>query len=258
MPRISLPSGPSLAYRQQGEGRPPIVLLHGAGGSSLVWTEVLGLLGPLGRRVVAPDLPGHGNSAPFSRPPHPSRLLERYRDVVAELGEHLGLGRFVLVGHSMGGAVAQLLALTYPDRIHALVLAATAARLQVAPVLLDTLRRRFDQFSELLAGAGFSPASDPARVRTWAARQVQAPREVVLADFLACARFDQRASLAALRCPTLVISASDDRLTPPNLQRRLGELIPRARLEAVSRAGHFLAFERPDRLAELIDGVGRS
>jgi pimeloyl-ACP methyl ester carboxylesterase len=258
MPSVNA-SGQPVSYRQHGEGRPAVLLVHGAGGSSLHFEELLRLVGGHGRRTLALDLPGHGSSPPLRRPPAPAELLEVYRDVVAEAAESLGLGRFVLAGHSMGGAVAQHFALAYPDRLEALVLIATGARLKVAPSLLDTIRHRFDEYSGLMASLGYSPATPAQRAREWAALGLQAPQQVVLADFMACASFDLRQRLADLRCPTLVISASDDLLTPPELQQQLADLIPRARLEPVTRAGHFLNFERPAAVAEPVlraAGVG--
>jgi pimeloyl-ACP methyl ester carboxylesterase len=243
-----------ITYREQGEGRPPVLLLHGAGGSSLHFAE---LVTPLGRhrRTVALDLPGHGSSDPLEIPPSPDELLERYRDLVAEAAERLGLGRFVLVGHSMGGAIALQFALAFPDRLSGLVLVATSARLKVAPTLLATIRQNFDELPTLMAAMGYSAASDQGQVEAWAQRQIQAPQDVVLADFMACARFDLRHRVGSLSCPTLVVSAADDRLTPPELQQQLVALIPRARLEILSRAGHFLLWERPVPLARLILGA---
>jgi pimeloyl-ACP methyl ester carboxylesterase len=251
MPVLTIGRQP-ISYREQGAGEgPPLLLVHGAGGSSLCFVELLDLLGRH-RRVVALDLPGHGRSPRLDPPPPPSELLERYRDVVAELGERLGLGRFVLVGHSMGGAVALLFGLAYADRLAHLVLLASAARLKVAPPLLEAIRDRFDGLADMLGAVGYSAASDPRQVQRWAADQLQAPQEVVLDDFRACALFDVRERLGALDCPTLVVSGADDRLTPPRWQQRAVELLPRARLETVSRAGHFLFCERPDEVARLV------
>jgi pimeloyl-ACP methyl ester carboxylesterase len=251
MPVLTIGQQP-ISYREQGAGAgPPLLLVHCAGGSSSHFVELLDLLGRQ-RRVVALDLPGHGRSPRIDPPPPPAELLERYRDVVAELGERLGLGRFVLVGHSMGGAVAQLFALAYRDRLAHLVLLATAARLKVAAPLLEAIRDHFDRLSGMLGAVGYSAASDPRQVQRWAASLLQAPQEVVLDDFRACALFDVRERLGGLDCPTLVISAADDRLTPPSWQQRTVELLPRARMETVSRAGHFLFWERPDEVSRLV------
>jgi pimeloyl-ACP methyl ester carboxylesterase len=252
MPSLKLGSQ-ELHYREQGTGGPPLVLVHGAGGSSLHFAELVALLGRE-RRVVALDLPGHGRSPAFATPPPSPELLERYRDLVAELAERLGLGRFVPVGHSMGGAVALHVALAYGDRLAGLVLVATSARLKVAPAIIEAIRDHFVDLPQLMAAVAYSPASDPQAVRAWAQQQLQAPQDVVLADFRACDCFDVRQHLSegAVRNRTLVISAADDRLTPPRDQQRLVELIAGARLETVTRAGHFVLCERPEAVARLI------
>jgi pimeloyl-ACP methyl ester carboxylesterase len=249
MPTVTLPHGGVIAYREAGRVRPPLLLVHGAASSSLCFAELVSLLGRQ-RRAVALDLPGHGRSPAFAAAGVPSTLLERYRDVVAELAEQLGLGRFVLAGHSMGGAVALRFALDLPERLERLVLIATGARLPVAPELTTLVRERFAELPALLAASGFSPESEPRAVARWAARQVQAPPEVALADFKACALHDLRDRLESLRVPTLVLSAADDRLTPPRLQQQLAQRIPGARLTTLTRAGHLLTWERPEALAQ--------
>ena len=257
MPTLEVESGQTVSFREQGEGFPAVLLLHGAGGSSLHFIEVLAPMGRHGRRVVALDLPGHGSSPPFQRPPAPGELLEAYRDVAAEFAERAGLGRHVLVGHSMGGAVAQLFALTYPDRLEALVLMATAARLKVAPSILETIRHSFDKLPTLLGALGYSPETDRSRVERWSASQIQAAQEVVLADFLACARFDLREQVGGISTPTWILSAADDLLTPPKLQERLEQMIHRSRSVIVTRAGHFMQMERADVVARhLLEAAG--
>jgi pimeloyl-ACP methyl ester carboxylesterase len=255
LPRLEL-NGQSISYRREGSGHPFTMLVHCAGGSSLYWAEVMRLLAGRGGTVVALDLPGHGNSPPFDPPPPVSGLLERYRDMVVDMAEQLGLGRFTLVGHSMGGAVAQHVALACPDRLAHLVLVATAASLRVAPAVMQTIRHRFDQLPDLMAALGFSVAGDADQIRSWAKSMIQAPRMWVLADFLACDHVDLRGRIREVRCPTTIISGADDRLTPPRLQQRLAELMRGSRLETLTRAGHFLVYERPRALARLIPKVG--
>ena len=202
--------------------------------------------------MVALDLPGHGRSPALAIQPPASELLSRYRDLCAELAERLGLGRFILVGHSMGGAIGLMLAAAHPDRLARLVVVASAARLRVSEELLGTIRSRFHELPALLAGLGYSAASDPRQVQGWAATQLQAPPGVVLADFEACACFDLRSGLAGVRVPVSIVAAADDRLTPPALQERLREAIPGAELHRISRAGHFVLQERPDAVADLL------
>jgi len=251
MPRLRI-GDTELAYREQGEQRPALLFIHGAGGSSAHFKPLMGLLGQQ-MRAVALDLPGHGRSPALVPPPSPAMLLEIYRDLAAGAAEKLGLGRFVVAGHSMGGAVAQLFALRYPEQVAGVVLLATAARLKVAPPVIAAIRDNFQGLAAMMAAVGYSPSTDPARARALAEAQIQAPQEVVLADFRACAGFDLRTRVGELNSapfPTTIISASDDMLTPPKLQCHLAGLIPRAEVVTITRAGHFCFMERPDAVAE--------
>ena len=250
MPQITI-GAQKLSYRQQGEGRPPLLLIHGAGQSSVHFSELMGVLG---RHcwTVALDLPGHGGSPPLDPLPPVSELLQRYRDLAAEFAERIGLGKFMLVGHSMGGAVAQLFALSMGERLAGLVLVATSGRLKVAPMILQAIREHFDGLPAMIAAVGYSPAASTEQVARWSANQIQAPQQVVLDDFRACAQFDVRDQLGEISCPVSIISAADDRLTPPMLQQQLQKRIPRSELVHVSRAGHFVFMERPDVVAQAI------
>ncbi len=250
MPEITIGTQ-KIAYRQQGQGRPGVLLVHGAGQASVHWSPLMGLLGQR-TRVVALDLPGHGGSPPLDPAVEPDALLERYQDIVADFAEKLGLGKFVLVGHSMGGAVGQLFALSMSDRLEALVLVATSGRLKVAPMILQAIREQFQMLPQMIAAVGYSPAANPAQVAHWAEHQIQAEQDVVLADFRACAQFDVRERLAEIDVPTTIVSATDDRLTPPMLQDQLEARIPRSKLARVTRAGHFVFMERPEPVAQAI------
>lgn len=201
---------------------------------------------------MALDLPGHGGSAPFSPSVFPSDLLLRYREVAAAFAEKLGLGRFVLVGHSMGGAIAQDLAVTYPERLAGLVLIGTGARLKVSSALLEMIQRSVDQVPRMMAQAGFSPASSRAQVAAWAAGLIQASAEQFWADLKACSTCDLRARVPEIECPVRILSGEDDLLTPPDLQEKLARLLNKPHLERISRAGHYMFWERPALVAELL------
>ena len=128
MPAINLPDG-TLYYAQShpdATAFPPLVLVHGAGGSRLDWAPELRRLPDA--RVIALDLPGHGKSTAPGR-----NTLDAYARDVAALLDALALDRAVIVGHSMGGGVAQLLALDWPERIAGLVLLGTGASCRSIP-----------------------------------------------------------------------------------------------------------------------------
>src|SRR4051794_19481941 len=98
--------------RDEGDSKKaPLVLIHGAGSSSVIWIDVLKRLAGR-RRVIAIDLPGHGQSAPWHE-----TSLDLYRDAVGTICATLGVKSALLVGHSMGGAVALKCALAWPERL---------------------------------------------------------------------------------------------------------------------------------------------
>ena len=237
-------------FQQQGRDRPAVLLVHGAGGSSRCYDVVLKAIGRR-YRAVALDLPGHGNT----RGPMVTseKLLDQYCEVVAAFAERIGLGRFLLGGHSMGGAVAQLLARRDPRRIAALVLIATGARLPIADEFFEVLEARPGTLGQWLARVAYSPATSRRLARSDARHWVaQSPRSSWLADLEACRTFDLRGELGGLECRTTVIGGADDRLTSPGMLEALASEIPRAQLHLLSRAGHQLIGERPDRVAQLV------
>jgi pimeloyl-ACP methyl ester carboxylesterase len=237
-----------MRVRDEGEGpRPPVVLIHGAGASSVTWIDVVRRLAPK-RRVIAPDLPGHGQSDPWHTP-----SVEMYADAVGTACATLGVPRAVLVGHSMGGAVALRLALAHPDKIAGLVLVATGARLKVSPAIYQVLEKDFAAFPSLLGQLEYSPATAREVVERWVAVAVQAPQEIVMADFRAIDGFDVRDRLKEIRIPSLVIGGADDLLTPPKLSLELGAGLAGARTEIVPRAAHMLFQEQPDAFHRALD-----
>ena len=231
-------------YRESGADRPgtPLVLIHGAGGSSVTW---LGTLRNLGRthRCLAPDLPGHGQSDLLPGGAA-SVSIEAYRGFVDAFCAALDVPRAVLVGHSMGGAVAIEEALGAPNRVAGLVLIATAARLAVSPAVFDAIDNHFDQFPEMIAMTGFSPSTPRDLALRLSRAGIQSPQAVVRADFEACNHWDARERIGAIRAPTLVMIGEDDLLAPAKYGRFLAEHIPGARVAAFPQTGHMVHLER--------------
>ncbi|MFH2007545.1 MAG: alpha/beta hydrolase [bacterium] len=231
-----------IRYRLTGEpsALPPLVLIHGAGGGQYVWTEQRRL--DVGRQLLTLDLPGHGQSTP-----EPAAVtIEEYAEVVTQLAEMLAVDRFVPVGHSMGGAVAQILALDHADRVDALVLAATGARLPTADFVFEAIRSSFGSFATLLAATAYAPGTPAELVRRLTSGPLQASQRIVLGDFTACNRFDVRARLSEIAVPTLILAAAEDRLMGAGRARQLETGIADSRLIVVEGAGHMLMQEQPE------------
>ena len=117
------------AHEANNHSRPPVILIHGAGGNHLSWPPQLRRLPD--QRIFAPDLPAHGKSEGIGR-----HTIEDYVQDVLEFMSELKIYSAILVGHSMGSAVALSAAIRFPERVTALGLIGSGARLRVAPALL--------------------------------------------------------------------------------------------------------------------------
>jgi pimeloyl-ACP methyl ester carboxylesterase len=226
--------------------RTPTIMIHGAGSSHLDWPAELRRMAEA--NAIAPDLPGHGKS---SAPGHST--LSAYAASVIALMDRLKLARAVLLGHSMGGAIAQLIALNYPDRAAGLVLVATGAQLNVNPAILTGLRADFAATVTRITGWQWADGYEQQQ-RLSLRRQLETNPDVYYSDFRACASFDVRDQLGRLRVPTLVIGGTHDRMTPFRQSEELRDLIPGARLAAVEGGGHMLLLEQPQVAADLVRG----
>ena len=110
--------------------RPPIVFIHGAGGNYLHWPPEIRRL--TGQRIFAPDLPGHGKSDGVGR-----QSIDDYAQCILDFLDALHIHKAILIGHSMGAAIALTLALDHPRRVLALGLIGGGARLKVSPDLIQ-------------------------------------------------------------------------------------------------------------------------
>jgi pimeloyl-ACP methyl ester carboxylesterase len=227
-----------VGWLEAGSG-PPLVLIHGAGGSAELWQPQLDGLADVAR-VVALDLPGHGPLGGRGEPSVPA-----YAEWLAGVLASLDGGPVVLGGHSMGGAVALTGALAWPERLAGLVLIGTGARLRVLARIVDLLREDPREGHRLIRDLSFAAGAPRERVEAVDRILREGAPLVTLGDFLACDRFDVRDRLAGIRTPTLVLTGAEDQLTPPKYGRFLAETIPGARFVEVPAAGHFPQLEQP-------------
>ena len=225
--------------------KPPLVLIHGAGGTHMHWPAHLRRLPDW--NVYSLDLPGHGKS---TGPGY--RNIGGYREAVYDFCRALGLDRVVLAGHSMGGAIALDFARHFPGRTAGLVLVGTGARLRVAPALLEGLRGDLPETAQLITDWTHDRGTSPQLKRIYRQRLLQNQPHVVLGDFQACDSFDLREEMAGIQAPALVVCGSNDIMTPPRLSEALAATLPHARLVIVPQAGHMLPLERPEELADAV------
>ena len=236
-------SGPAAA------GSPPLLLVHGAGGTHRHWPEEVRALP--GRRVIALDLPGHGGSPG----PAPADVAGHARSVLGLL-DALGLEVAAVAGHSMGGAVALTLALEAPARVAGLCLVGTGARLRVSRAVLQATAdpAALAGAADSVAAWSFGASASEALRREFVEGLLANAPGVVHGDFAACDAFDVMGRLGEIRVPALVVCGSEDRLTPPKYSEFLRDRIGGARLEMIPGAGHMVMREAPAAVARLVDG----
>jgi len=239
MPFAHLNTG-KIYYAESGQTGLPIIFVHGSGANHLAWGLQLRALGKIAR-AIAIDLPGHGRSDPPGR-----TTVDAYRDDVLGLLDALRFERAVIVGHSLGGAIAQSFALTYPDRVAGLGLVGTGARLRVLPAILDGVLHDFENTMDLVVDYSYTPDLDATmHARALAEFRACLP-QVTHGDFSACNNFDIIPRVSEIRAPTLVVCGREDRLTPVKYSEFLASKIAGARLVVIEDAGHSVMIEQAE------------
>jgi pimeloyl-ACP methyl ester carboxylesterase len=242
------------AYEGPGRGPLPATLvLHGIGSAATQFGRLVLHLRPHVRRLLAPDLPGHGFSAPPRRPLTPERLFE----ALCELLDSWQQFPCTLVGNSLGGALSLRYALEFPERVRALVLISPAGA-QMTPLewqtLLDSFRMQTNEDALRLLNQLYhrTPIYMPAFVSGLrATMQSQAVADMLQsaspADLLAPER------LRALRVPTLLLWGRSERLLPASSLAYFRRHLPgHAVIEEPEGFGHCPHIDDPGRLAHCV------
>jgi 3-oxoadipate enol-lactonase len=247
----------TLHYADEGDpAGAPVVFANSLGTDFRLWDRVLPLLPP-GLRLIRYDMRGHGLS---SCPPAPYAMGALIRDA-ERLLDRLEVRDCVFVGLSIGGMVAQGLAVKRLDLVRAMVLSNTAARIGTPAMWQERIAA--------VATGGIAALADavlerwfPARFRReradelegWRAMLTRQPAEGYAGCCAAISGSDFYATTASLTLPTLAIAGSEDRSTPPDLVRETAGLIRGARFELIRGAGHLPCVDQPARHAELLAG----
>jgi len=244
---------PGYRIHYQSFGRPeapPLLHVMGLGMASDAWDTLPSRLADR-FHVVVLDNRGMG----WSTLSGAGFRIHDLADDAARVLDAMGIPQANVFGISMGGMIAQELALRHPGRVRALVLGATfgGQRRSHKPglgvardLLLVTLSSRSPRrMARLLVSDAFLARSAD-RFARWLGQLSRPQRAAARRQILAIARHEAEERLAHLRIPTLILSGDRDRLVPVENSRRLARIIPRARLLEFPGAGHAFPFERPD------------
>ena len=234
---------------EAGDGE-PLLFLHGVGGDSASWAPQIAAFSPR-FRAIAWDMPGYGGS------PAPDRMtFPALADALGGLLDRLALERVHLVGHSMGGMVAQEFAAARPERVASLVLSATSpafgrpdgdfqtrfVEARLAP--LDDGKTMADLADETVATM-LGPDAD-AEGAAIARRSMAAVPEATYRAAIAClVAFDRRDALAGYRMPVLVLAGETDTNAPAPMMEKMAGRIPGAEYVCIEGTGHLGNLENP-------------
>jgi len=214
---------------------PVLVFVHGSGATSDHWRFQTRYF----RDSVALDLPGHADNGPGR-----SRVIDYVNWVRDEIHKR-GIPDPVLVGHSLGGAIALTYALEYPGELCGLGLIGTGARLKVLPSILEGLRTGDMDTARMAMDYAFK-ASASAEEKAHDLEACGRVRcQVTWGDFSSCNDFDVMKTVHQIQEPAVAVCGTEDRLTPPKYSRFLCEKMAHARLELIEGAGHMVMVEQP-------------
>ena len=228
--------------------RKTIVFVHGAGGNHRLWNAQVEYLSRK-YNAIAINLPGHGLGRALGE-----TTIEGYVQAVRDLIEGLGVRRVVLAGTSMGGAITQEFALTYPEKLIAIILFNTGARMKVMPQIFDLIKNDFKAFVTMTpAEYTFAKTTPSEIIASYIKEAMKRDPDVVYGDYQACNAFDRLDRVAEIKLPCLIFSGAEDKLTVPKFQDFLHEKIAGSRLIRLENAGHALNLEKPEEVNKAID-----
>lgn len=242
-----------LNYRREGAGF-PLVLVHGYFGGSAMWSDQIAAFAQ-SYDVIAPDLAGFGESSHLTSPV----TVEAHAQSVLDLLSDLGIERFHLLGHSMGGMIVQEMAALAGEGISRLILYGTGP-LGKLPERFETMadsRRRLSEdgveaTALRIAATWFVDGSDAEGFQVCALEGRKASLQAALNGLTAMEHWDGRDALPAIKSPTLVVWGDRDRSYSWLQPEALWKTIPQCSLAVVPGCAHNVHLEKPDLFNQLV------
>ncbi len=226
--------------------REVVLFIHGAGGGQYTWSYQKTFFEKRFNPVLL-ELPGHGASEGNGE-----EEIVRYAEHVTSFLKALGLSKVFLVGHSMGGAITQTVALKHPEVLKGIVLVGTGAKLKVLPLILNGIRTNFEETVRKITELAYCRNTPREMIDRGVTDMMRCRPEVLYGDFLACDRFDIMDEVEKIDLPALIICGNEDELTPVKYAQFLHGRLKRSKLEILPRAGHMVMMEAAEPFNEKV------
>ncbi len=252
-------------HSPQNELLPNIVFIHGAGGDRTQWDSQVNFLLENGYGTLAISLNNHGESlSALNNSINPvsvnQTLIDQYTREVINIISYLKLESYSLVGHSMGGAIVLNYVLFIkkqefkkPPPLPAVIfLMSTGAKLNVAPIFFDLLKKDYNEALKLMSKFSYGSKAELQIKQKNQEILTKNGWHVLYNDLDACRYFDVRKDLRLIDIPTIILCGDQDQMTPPKFSRYLHENISNSELFLIEEAGHFIFQEAPNQVNEII------
>jgi len=226
--------------------RATLVFIHGAGGTGTFWQAQVEVLSER-FNTIAIDLPGHGTSDGGGKD-----RIEDYARAVVDFMKAIEAPNPIFCGFSLGGAITQQILLDYPDLARAGILICSGATMKVGPAIFESIQNDYNGFVEFICKLAASKKTGPEVVGLFRDDFLSLQAGVTLGDFRACNRFDVTNRLSSITVPVLVVTAEDDKLTPPQNGDALARGIKNATRAHIIEAGHIVAVEKSEEVNQTI------
>lgn len=220
---------------------PTVLLLHGACQSVWCWKFQIPFFEKYKRfNSIAIDLPGHGKSDGDG-----FRSIKKYSDFVNSFTDQLELEEVILLGHSMGGRIAQIFALDYPEKVVGCILAGTGTKLRVTQATFNLIEKGFKNFAGIASKNSFSDNVSKELETEFFDKLMNSNKLSCMNDMIACNEFDVSDDVSKINIPSLIIAGENDILAPIKHSRKLNENIKASTLRIIKESGHFMMLEKP-------------
>ncbi|PKN66784.1 MAG: hypothetical protein CVU54_17905 [Deltaproteobacteria bacterium HGW-Deltaproteobacteria-12] len=224
-----------------------LVFIHGSGSDHTGWSyQYSGLQKQF--NIIAVDLPGHGSSTGSGE-----NDVETYCLWIKKLLAVLQITKPVLIGHSLGAAMAMKFALLYPGEVSGIVPVGGGLKMPVNPDLLAGLKINPSIALDMMSKFSVAKENRPKLLDALRQSMSAVNIDVLHGDLSACDKLDLTADIGKINTPAQVICGLDDKMTPPDLARQIAAGIPGAKLCLIAGAGHMVMLEKPEEFNKAVE-----